>query len=162
MRQPWIWFVLSAWVILPDNVDAQDTTRLPRYSHYKETVLTLGYNLNIGDEVNGVNQPALHFVELGVWRSSVFLGHHPFTATYYVANDFGLNTDNFVIGPKVGGFISILVIGFGGELTYCTDFHSGSLRLLPYFGYCTILQIDGESTCCTHKPRISKPEQRER
>lgn len=116
---------------------AQDTLHLRPFRHYKETALTLGYNYNFGDKEEGERPEALHFIELGVWRSTVSTGHHPVSATYYFANDFGLNTDQFVIGPKIGGFFSLMMFGLGGEMCYYTDFNSGSLRFIPSFGLFT-------------------------
>ena len=107
------------------------------FKGYKETALTIGYNYNFGDKVDGERPKSFHFIELGVWKSNVASGHHPIQAAYYFANDFGLNTGDFVMGPKVGGFLSILVFGIGGELCYYTDFNAGSLRLIPSFGFFT-------------------------
>jgi hypothetical protein len=118
-------------------VQAQDSARHFTYKNYKETVFTIGYHYNFGDKVEGVRPPSFHFVEAGIWRSNVSTGHHPFTVTYYFANDFALNSDKFLIGPKVGGFFSVLIMGLGGELCYYTDFASGSLRFIPSVGLFT-------------------------
>lgn len=107
------------------------------FKNYKETALVVGYNKNFGDKIDGERPPAFHFVELGVWRSNVSTGPHPITVTHYVANDFGLNTNDFVIGPKIGGFVSVMILGLGAELCYYTDFDSGSLKFMPSVGLFT-------------------------
>src|SRR5690606_15759274 len=112
----------------------EDSIRLHTYTQYIETALTVGYNHNFGEKVDGKRPATLHFVELGLWRSNVMKGHHPLTITYYFANDIGLNTNDFVIGPKIGGFFSLMVLGIGGEFVYYTDFDSGSLRFIPSMG----------------------------
>jgi hypothetical protein len=119
------------------NVKAQDSLFLVR-KDFKEIVLTLGYNYNFGDKVDGERPKSFHFLELGVWRTAASIaGHHPFSATYYFANDFGLNTNEITIGPKIGGFVSIMIMGLGGEFCYYTDFNSGSLRFIPSIGIFT-------------------------
>jgi hypothetical protein len=119
------------------NLQAQDSLVHFR-KNYKETVLTLGYNYNFGDKVDEKRPKPFHFIEIGVWRTTASVaGHHPFSATYYLANDFGLNTNDLIIGPKIGGFVSIMIMGLGGEFCYYTDFDSGSLRFIPSIGIFT-------------------------
>lgn len=101
---------------------------------YKETALTIGYNFNPASQ-NVEDSKGLHFLELGLWRTHVLDAHHPVSAAAYVANDFGLNTDDFVIGPKIGGFVSFwMFLALGAEVCYYTDFDSGSLRVIPSLG----------------------------
>lgn len=117
-----------------NNAQAQDSlAHFRRY--FQETVLTLGYNYNFGDKVDGKRPKSFHFIELGVWRTaSSAAGYHPFSTTYYFANDFGLRTNDLIIGPKVGGFFSVMIMGLGGEFCYYTDFDTGSLRFIPSIG----------------------------
>jgi len=122
------------------QIQAQDSLQHVQkrlFKYYKETALTIGYNYNFGDKEEGKRPDPLHFMELGVWRTNVAEGHHPIVATYYAATDIGLNTRGFVMGPKIGGFVSVMILGLGGELCYYTDFNSGSLRFIPSIGMCT-------------------------
>ena len=131
------WLTILLLMIVLVDIQAQDSLDHFR-KDYKETVLTLGYNYNFGDKVEGERPKAFHFFEIGVWRTTASIaGPHPFSATCYFANDFGLNTDNFMVGPKVGGFVSIMIMGLGGEFCYYTDFDSGSLRFIPSMGIFT-------------------------
>lgn len=123
-------------LIVLSNVRAQDSL-LHFRKDYKETVLTLGYNYNFGEKADGKRPESFHFMELGVWRTIASPGRHPFSATYYFAGDLGLNTSEFTIGPKIGTFVSIMIMGLGGELCYYTDFNSGSLRFIPSIGIFT-------------------------
>jgi hypothetical protein len=128
--------LLLPFLLICSFVQAQDSTF--RSKHYKELSLTLVYNYHRNFQSEEGKANPLHFLEVGLWRSNIFSGRHPFSATYYVANDFGLNTQNFAIGPKIGAFASILVLGLGAELCYYTDFKSGAAwRFIPSFGLFT-------------------------
>ncbi len=135
--QTWIYLLTILILAVLHDIQAQDSLAHFR-KNFKETVLTFGYNYNFGDKVEGKRPKPYHFIELGVWRTNASVaGHHPFSATYYFANDFGLNTTDLVIGPKIGGFVSIMIMGLGGEFCYYTDFESGSLRFIPSIGLFT-------------------------
>ena len=99
---------------------------------------TIAGSYNFGDKVDGKRPESLHFLEVAIWKTAGSVaGHHPVSFTYYGGTDIGLNTDRFTIGPKVGGFVSIMVTGLGAEFCYYTDFNSGSLRFIPYIGLCS-------------------------
>jgi hypothetical protein len=116
----------------------QDSIRTRLNSRaFKETSLTFGYHYNFEGKQDGIRPARFHFAEVGVWRSYSIQGHHPFFASMYFANDIGLNTNRFVIGPKVGAFFCIMVIGLGTEFIYYTDFEKASLRWIPSVGLFT-------------------------
>ena len=108
-----------------------------QFKHYKETIFTLGYNYNFDGKQEGRQPEKFHVFELGLWKSHVSFVHHPFMAAYYLANDFGINTGNLVFGPKIGGFVSITVVGIGGELICYTDLDQSSIRFIPSLGFFT-------------------------
>lgn len=137
--------VILSILLLSSVLHAQDSVRQDQnairylsYKHYKESSFTLGYNYNFGDKgENGKRPEPWHFVELGFWRSHVSIGHHAVMTNYYFANDFGLNTNDFMIGPKAGCFVGFFLFGLGVEAVYYTDFNSGSLRFIPSLGIFT-------------------------
>lgn len=129
--------IAALFLLISGGVAAQDSAFVV-HGYFRETVFAAGYHYNFGDKVDGKRPESLHFAELAVWRTAGSVaGHHPVSFTYYGGSDIGLNTDRFTIGPKVGGFISIMITGLGAEFCYYTDFNSGSWRFIPYIGACT-------------------------
>ena len=107
----------------------QDTLSVD-YSHYNETSISLGYNYSFADP----NDRNFHLIETR-FQKQKFGGRHPAFTTLSAGIDIGLNTNDFVIGPRVGG-----IIGFGGffigtDLAYYTDLKNGTLRLIPSLGF---------------------------
>lgn len=126
--------ITAVFLVINGSLAAQDSSFVV-HKQYRETAFAAGYNYNFGDKVDGERPQSLHFAELAVWRTAGSVaGHHPVSFTYYGGSEIGLNTERFTIAPKVGGFVSVMIMGLGAELAYYTDFDSGSLRFIPYIG----------------------------
>ncbi|WP_207429065.1 hypothetical protein [Pedobacter sp. SYSU D00535] len=95
-----------------------------------EVGVIVGYNYNFSD----ADSKNYHLAELGIMRSAYSSYRHPVSSSYYFSNEFGLNTERFIWGPKAGGYLSLSLFTIGGEMIYYTNFNRGSLRLAPYFG----------------------------
>ncbi|AHM60906.1 hypothetical protein D770_13260 [Flammeovirgaceae bacterium 311] len=131
------YIILLACLLFSCIAFAQDTLL---FEIEKNTGLIVGYSYNFGDMENKNRaDKKFHFLELGIWRTTMARAYHPVTTGYYFSNEFGLNTNSFVYGPKIGGFIAVLVLGGGCEFVYYTNFEEGSLRFVPYMGLCTHL-----------------------
>ncbi len=83
------------------------------------------------------------------WKNSLFAdiglakyknstdGHHPFSSAYFISTEINLLTGkNFIIGPKIGGWVSggAGAITLGTNLIYYTDFKNSNLYFRPEIG----------------------------
>jgi hypothetical protein len=98
-------------------------------NHYKVLNLGLGYNY-VGAQDG---EKAYHFLDLGINRT-IYGGRHGGGFQYGIGTEAGLNTNKFVIGPKVGGVLYFQFIAIGAEVISYTDFDKYSLRFVPIFG----------------------------
>ncbi|MCC5936174.1 MAG: hypothetical protein JJU34_02725 [Lunatimonas sp.] len=108
---------------------AQDSLHLNKGT-FKELGFIAGYNYNFEDS----NSRNYHLLEFGLIKSTYNNYHHPISSSIYFSNEFGLNTKNFIWGPKAGAYVGFWMFTFGAETIYYSDFHQGSLRLVPYLG----------------------------
>jgi hypothetical protein len=106
--------------------------RLDNADIFKESGIIAGYTFNFGfDSGLGGN----HMVELG-WKRAWFVRFiQTASANYYFASDFNLDLNNFIIGPKIGGYLGFSAFVAGGDLVFYTNFGQGTLRFLPYAGF---------------------------
>jgi hypothetical protein len=75
------------------------------------------------------------FVEAGLAYHKIYV--HPLTlasAAPYLSCDVVFADDEIIVGPKAGYQVTAGLIGFGGELTYYTDFEQESLLVTPKLG----------------------------
>jgi hypothetical protein len=98
-------------------------------SHYQSLNLGIGYNYTYGES----EDRNYHLIELGV-NKTLYGGQHGGGIQYGVGTEIGLNTEKFIVGPKVSGIIYFQFIAFGAELITYTDFDNASLRFAPIFG----------------------------
>ncbi len=97
---------------------------------FRELRPQVGYVLNIESS----DKTKYHFIDIGIMKVRSTEGIHPSSSAIYFSNEIGLDS-KFVWGPKLGGVISLMFLVVGAEVVYYTDFDSGSLRLIPYFGF---------------------------
>jgi hypothetical protein len=122
-------FIISLIILNFQEAKSQDTTSRNTGS-FRELGIIAGYNNNFGE----YDAKRYHFLELGIMRSVYHSYHHYSSACAYFSNELGLNTPNFVWGPKLGGYFSVYMLVLGAETIYYTDFQGGSLRIGPYVG----------------------------
>ncbi len=109
----------------------------------KDQSMVVGYHYNFDEP----NSRRFHLVEIGYQKSSAS-DMHGVSANWYVTTEFLLNLNSFLIGPKMGGFISFGGFVLGSEIIYYSDFRNESLRFVPYFG------IGGKPFRLTINPHI--------
>jgi hypothetical protein len=98
---------------------------------FRETGFIGGYRFNFGFNEDFTSN---NVIELGVKRAFYVDFLRSASANYYAASDFNLNWNNFFLGPKVGGYISVFGILVGSELALYSNFNEVSLRAMPYAG----------------------------
>lgn len=125
LKQVALIFVIGIYGI---NVNAQDSLTFYR-PFYKESYITAGYNYSF----DGPNKKKFHLLEMGLMKSS-HGGYHPTNVNWGFGTEVGVNTDRFLIGPKIGGYAGHGFLILGSEFVYYTDFHESTLRYVPYFG----------------------------
>ncbi|WP_410332500.1 hypothetical protein [Rhodohalobacter sp.] len=88
-----------------------------------------GYVLNTSDSVDRVN----HFLEFGISKS---LYSEPIygNLNYHFKNELKIYPNDFVIGPKIGGYFGFTIFTAGLDLLVYTNFKNSSLRLVPNIG----------------------------
>ncbi len=96
----------------------------------KRTSVILGYDWNTDLKTNN----SFHMLELGLVKSK-YKSRIPVNFSYYFSNEFVLNANKFVWGPKVGVNAGLFGLIVGAETIYYTDFEKGSLRIGPYMGF---------------------------
>ena len=87
---------------------------------------------------------------INFWKNSIFAevglakynnstdGHHPLSYAYFVSTEVNLLTGkNFIIGPKIGGWVSggVGAMALGANLIYFTDFKNSNLYFRPEIGF---------------------------
>ncbi|WP_379967253.1 hypothetical protein [Epilithonimonas sp. UC225_85] len=87
---------------------------------------------------------------INFWKNSLFAevglakyknstdGHHLLSSAYFISTEVNLLTGkNFIIGPKIGGWISggVGAIALGANLIYYTDFKNSNLYFRPEIGF---------------------------
>lgn len=79
------------------------------------------------------------FAEVGLAKyHNSTVGYHPSSAAYFVSAEVNLLTGkNFIIGPKIGGWISggAAPMALGANLIYYTDFKNSNLYFRPEIGF---------------------------
>lgn len=109
----------------------QDTlVEIPMWGYYKRAHVSIGYNLGLKDTIVDKN---LHLLEVKFDRLN-FETRHGHSMNWYAGSEIGINTGDFLVGPKIGGAMSYGPIALGVELIYYTDFSVGSLHLIPTIG----------------------------
>lgn len=110
---------------------------------YNSLNLGVGYNYSFGDP----NEKNFHLLDLGINKAR-YGGRHGGGFQYGIGTEVALNTENFVIGPKVNGVIYFQGLVFGAELITYTDFDNYTLRFVPFIG------IGGEKFKFTINPHV--------
>lgn len=113
------------------------------YEHYKSTNLGIGYNYSFGEH----NERNFHLIDIGINQTN-FGGRHGSGLQYGMGTEIGLNTERFVVGPKISGVLYHMGIVIGTELVTYTDFNNWTLRLVPFIG------IGGEKGRLTINPHV--------
>ena len=113
------------------------------YGVYKSLNLGIGYNYSFGDP----NEKNFHLLDLGINKTR-YGGRHGGGFQYGIGTEIALNTENFIIGPKVNGIIYFQGLAFGAEIITYTNFDNYSLRLVPFIG------IGGEKFKLTINPHV--------
>lgn len=108
----------------------QDSIIDLRHGFYKRTHLSLGYNFGIKDSTENKRY---HLLEIKFDKLQ-FDGYHGHSSNWYLGAEVGLNTDKFLVAPKVGGALSYGPIALGGEVVCYTNFSTSTLRLIPFMG----------------------------
>lgn len=110
---------------------------------YNSLNLSVGYNYSFGNP----NDENFHLLDLGINKTR-YGGRHGGGFQYGMGTEIALNTENFIIGPKVNGIIYFQGLAFGAEIITYTDFDNYSLRLVPFIG------IGGEKLKLTINPHV--------
>ncbi|WP_205958035.1 hypothetical protein [Flavivirga algicola] len=113
------------------------------YGYYESLNLGIGYNYSFGDH----NERDFHLLDIGINKAS-YGGLHGGGFQYGIGTEIGLNTEKFIIGPKIGGVMNLMGIAIGTELVTYTDFDNWTLRFVPFIG------IGGEKGRLTINPHI--------
>ncbi|NER15951.1 hypothetical protein [Spongiivirga citrea] len=100
-----------------------------RPSHTKDKLLSIGYQYSFGEP----NQKRFHLVDLN-YQKSYSSGIHGSSLNWYIGNEFTVGNSVFLIGPKIGAYLSYGGIVLGSQMVYYTSFREDSLRYVPFFG----------------------------
>lgn len=114
-------------VALPSS--GQDTLRIEPHQVKKELGLLIGYSKEIGAQDGG----PIHLAELGLARGS-FGGRHLFASAVQATVQLGVHGNTPVVAPRMGAWVGML-LAFGAEVAYYTDFDQGALVVSPGIGY---------------------------
>ena len=123
-------FLSIAFLIWTSTAQAQnhDTNSFAE-RNIEELGLFAGYNFNAGSERRN-----LHILELGIKRTFQISPIEPFCKSIYFSNEILFTDNKLMIGPKIGAYISAMLITLGIESIYYTDFMGQSVRLSLYIG----------------------------
>ena len=112
-----------------------DSLRFPKPS--KSDLILVGYQASFdskNDENDFERLKTVHIVEVNYSKVFDRGGYHPASVSYYFGNDFVINFNQFIIGPKLGFNISGSALSFGSELSFYTNFKEISPRFIPFVG----------------------------
>ena len=112
-----------------------DSLRFPKPS--KSDVILVGYQASFDpkdDENDFKRLKTVHILEVNYSKIYDRGGIHPASLSYYFGNDFVLNFNQFIIGPKMGFNISGNALSFGSELSFYTNFKEIKPRFIPFVG----------------------------
>jgi len=115
----------------------------PDYSYYDSINFQAGYNFSF----EGPNDRNIHLLEVGIHKLR-YGGRHGGGFQYGFITEVGLNTKEFVIGPKVSGVIYYQFLVLGSELVTYTNFNDWTLRYVPIIG------IGGNGFQLVLKPQV--------
>lgn len=126
-------FVLLFLVVCQISLFSQDSTRVqpPGWGSYMETNLFIGYNFSPTDDGERSNY---HSVEIGLWQGRVQRFLHPASISWYLSQELGFSSKEFIHGTKIGISASAMFLTLGTELTYHTDYEKQIMAISPYFG----------------------------
>jgi len=113
------------------------------FSMYKYANFEAGYSYSFGE----ANNRNFHLLSVGL-NKMVFGGRHGAGYSYGTGTDIGINTRNFIIAPKINGFMYFQFFVIGSELAVYTNFKQATLRYIPIFG------IGGEKAKLTINPQV--------
>lgn len=92
-----------------------------------------GYNFNFSNQGENRDKP-YHILELGIASSKDHRFHHLANFNYYFSNEFVLNNEQFIYGPKIGAYVGFGGFVLGTEVISYTDFNQSDFRFAPYVG----------------------------
>ncbi len=113
------------------------------YGYYESLNLGVGYSYSFGEP----NEKNFHLLDIGIHKM-MYGGRHGGGFQYGMGTEIGLNTESFIIGPKISAALYYQIIVFGTELITYTDFDHWTLRFVPFIG------IGGEKFKLTIHPQI--------
>lgn len=103
----------------------------------KHDLILVGYQASFDpkeDENDFERLKTRHIIELNYSKLFDRGGRHPTSINYYFGNDFVLNFNKFIVGPKLGLNLSANALSFGSEISFYTDFNKISPRFIPFVG----------------------------
>ena len=129
-------FLFISFLAFPQESQTDD-------SYYDSINIQAGYQLSF----EGPNDRNFHLLDVGIHKLR-YGGRHGGGFQYGISTEIGLNTESFILGPKVTGLIYYQFLVLGSELVTYTDFNSWSLRYVPIFG------IGGNGFSLTLRPQV--------
>ena len=119
--------LLLCLLVYPILAGAQDDKDDQRYKYQN---LLLAYNYSFDPAVGN----DYHLLEVGIQRM-IYGGRHGGGLAYGLSTEVGLNTDGFLIGPKLGGALYLNAFMIGSELVVYTDLIQTNSRYVPFVGF---------------------------
>ena len=113
------------------------------YEYYETLNFGVGYSYSFGEP----NEKDFHLIDIGINKTN-YGGRHGGGYQYGIGTEIGLNTEKFIIGPKISGVFYFQFIALGTELITYTDFDNWALRFVPFIG------IGGEKFKLTINPHV--------
>lgn len=113
------------------------------FAYYESLNLGVGYSYSFADP----HEKNFHLLSIGLNKTN-YGGMHGGGFEYGVGTEIGLNTDKFILAPKMSGILYFQGLAFGLELSTYTDFSNWTLRFTPFFG------IGGDKGRLTINPHI--------
>ncbi len=130
-------------VLIGVTLETVNAQNFNRDDYYRTLSLNAGYSYSFGEP----NNRGIHLLDIGLNKMR-YGGRHGAGYHYGLGTEIALNTDRFVLAPKVSGAIYINIFVLGTELTTYTDFDNWTLRLVPFFG------LGGERMRITVNPNV--------
>lgn len=115
----------------------------PDYGYYDSVNIQAGYQFSF----EGPNDKNFHLLEVGISKLR-YGGRHGGGFQLGISSEIGLNTDKFVLGPKISGLIYYQFLVLGSEVVTYTDFDNWTLRYVPIIG------IGGNGFHLVLKPQV--------